>query len=62
MADNQNATNQKRIAELQKGEAEGRLTDEEAAELSRLQQETAADGTTTGGTTGGTNTGNTSNR
>ncbi len=38
-----NTKNQQRIAELQRGESEGRLTDEEAAELQRLQQETSAE-------------------
>lgn len=42
-----NNTNKARIAELQKGEADGRLTDEEAAELQKLQNETSADGAPT---------------
>ncbi len=37
-----NSENQRRIAELQKKESDGQLSDEEAAELQRLQQETSA--------------------
>jgi hypothetical protein len=40
MADN--AENQKRIAELQQKESNGQLSDEEAQELQRLQNETSA--------------------
>lgn len=46
MADN--AENQRRIAELQAKESNGQLSDEEAAELQKLQNETSADGGTAG--------------
>lgn len=46
MADNQ--ANKNRIAELQKQESAGTLSDEDAAELQRLQNETPADDSGTG--------------
>ncbi len=39
---NENSENQRKIAELQAKESRGELSDEEAAELQRLQQETSA--------------------
>lgn len=39
----ENSKNQARIAELQAKESDGQLSDEEAAELQRLQQETSAE-------------------
>lgn len=46
MADN--TENTKRIAELQRKEAEGQLSDEEAAELQKLQNETSSEGESNG--------------
>lgn len=46
MANNKNNENKQRIAELQAKEGNGQLTDEEAAELQRLQNETSADEST----------------
>lgn len=44
MGDNtNNADNQKRITELQSKESNGQLSDTEAQELQRLQQQTSAD-------------------